>query len=850
MNIYEEVKKVNLKNQNRIALGLRKENGETLKYTYREMFDKVELCNNNLKKIGLKKGNRIGIVAPSSSEWVINYLAIQEMNGTAVLLDYSLEKDDLLKLIEKSDLRAIITSNEIKEKIGISQNVPMIDVTTFGKLFKESSNKISKAIIEEDYKISSIIYSSGTTRMASGIMHTHDSLINTTYMTIKAVGLKKKSVFMGMLPNSHIYGVITQILGPLLLGGSVYNLEKLDGENLIGAFKEYKPKIFPTVPKVYELLYSQILAKINSKNFTKIMFKKLFPICLNLRRCTGINLGKIVFSSIHKGFGGKLKTLSCAGAPISKEVADFFYGTGFDMLITYGATETNIPTLGNFGKNITTNSCGKNYPDVQIKISDNGELLIKSPYMMVGYFNDKEQTTNTFTEDGWFKTGDLAKINNKGNVEILGRCKENIVLATGKKVAPDDIENNYQNIPFIKDMAICGIPSKNGSYDEVHCFVVAEVGKEEKIQEILRKKSNESSMNMKITGIHFVNEIPRTALQKPKRFLLRKSIENADEKSQSVAVVNQAVTLKEIVYSVIAKIAKVEIQDVTDNTRFLEELPIDSLSVIELELELEKMYGIDLTNMINKNTTAIQLVNLIENPPMTPKEKLKQYLTKYPLKRKDGDYKIFKFYTNLIKKIYKVNVVNEEVLPDDSAYIICSNHVSNFDYLYLTANFCQNRFKKLYCLAKRELFTNGLLNRVFTRVSGMIPVERAGIATETIKKAKEKLKEKCGIVIFPEGTRSKDGNLGVCKQGAAMISLETNTPIIPAYIQGAYVIYPPTKKLPKFFNWKTKTKYEVNVIYGEPIKTEGKTIEQITKELHDAILKLACKYDNKEIVMA
>lgn len=122
------------------------------------MFEKIELCYNNLEKLNLKKGYRIGIIAPSSPEWIISYLAIQKMNATAVLLDYSLEKDETLKLVEKSDLRAVILSENVKQKLGIIPNMPNINIHSFGELFEDSISKVRETKIEESYQISSIIY--------------------------------------------------------------------------------------------------------------------------------------------------------------------------------------------------------------------------------------------------------------------------------------------------------------------------------------------------------------------------------------------------------------------------------------------------------------------------------------------------------------------------------------------------------------------------------------------------------------------------------------------------------------------------------------------------------------------
>ena len=274
-------------------------------------------------------------------------------------------------------------------------------------------------------------------------MHTHDSLIKTTQMTLNVQELVETDRYLAIIPNSHIYGVICLVLGPHIIGADVHYIETLGAEAILKAFKEYKPTVLSAVPKVYELFMAQILRKINENPVTALMFKTFYPICEKARRKNGKLLGKKIFKSIHNGFGGSLRVLCSAGAPIKKEVADFYYAAGFNIMITYGASETNIPTIGNTPEDITTDTCGVPYPAISLKISDEGEMLIKSPYMMVGYFRDEEATKEAFDKDGWFKTGDLGSIDEKGHVHVTGRLKENIVLATGKKITlPTTLRRN------------------------------------------------------------------------------------------------------------------------------------------------------------------------------------------------------------------------------------------------------------------------------------------------------------------------------------------------------------------------------------------------------------------------
>lgn len=687
-----------------------------------------------------------------------------------------------------------------------------------------------------DEAIASIIFSSGTTRVASGIMHGHDGIIGSAFMCVNNNGVDGKDRFFGILPNSHIYGLYTQVIAPLILGGSVCFIQSLDAACLLGALQGYQPTVFPAVPKVFELLKTNIMKKMESDQKTKKAFDLFFPICLKQRKKSGRNLGKLVFRSIHKGFGGKMRIMASAGAPMDQKTAEFYYGVGFNMLITYGATETSIPTIGNYGNHITVDSCGKPYPEVTMKLDDSGEILLQSPYMMLGYFDDEEATKEAFTEDGWFRTGDLGAIDDNGNVHINGRCKDNIVLATGKKIAPDDIENAYDGILGVKELVICGIADEEGGHDTVHAFVVADNEEEATIRERIKERSKTLSQNMKLREIHFVTEIPKTSLQKPKRFLLKKAIRHKVKK-EVVAAKKENLSKKEFIIKAIAKIAEVKEQEVQYETRLFQELAIDSLSSIALCLEIEQFTGVDVSNQLEKEMTVQALIQLVEGGTVEKQPEIDA--SRYPLEKKGRHYGVFAFLRWLVGFVYHIKTYNHHVIPQNQGYILCANHVTNFDYLLLTQNFKKKHFEKFGCIAKQELFKEKWVNRLLINTAGMIPVNRSGNASSTMKAVGNMLKNDWGILIHPEGTRSKDGMLGEYKKGAAVLALENEVPIIPAYIKGGHEIFPPTQSMPNLFNVKKWRRYSIEVVYGEPIHAVGLTPEQLMEKVVAETKKLA-----------
>ncbi len=842
MNIFETIYEINAKHPNKRAMSIGLNNGGKRVYTYGQVFEKVEKYVNALVSAGVKAGDRIAFVAESCPEWTIAFLASCKLRCTAALIDASLAGDDLDEFITRSDVRAAFVSQSAHEKLGevAKYKFPFFNVLDCS-LFEDSAKVVSADLPEStdtDENVACIIFSSGTTRKAAGIMHYHESLIKTTQMTLKVQKITEDARFLAILPNSHIYGVICLVLGPALSGSDVHYIETIAAEAILGAFSEYHPTVLPAVPKVYELFRTAVLRKINSKPATKIMFEKFFPICLKARRKNGSLLGKKIFKSIHEGFGGSLQFLCSAGAPLSEEVADFYYGTGFNLLITYGASETNIPTIGNVEGDIHTDSCGKPYPDIQVDFTDDGELLIKSPYMMKGYFRDEEATKEAFTEDGWFKTGDLATRDNEGNIKIVGRSKENIVLSTGKKVTPDDLEAKYAGLEGVKELVICGVPAENKDHDEIHAFIVAETQElREKIEEQIREKGAVVAQNMRIFKTHFINEIPRTSLQKAKRYLLKKQA--IEERNGEVKVEDTPIEDLDLlaqVIRIIANISGAPVSQINEDTKIFKDLSFDSLSSVDLAMEIESEYNVNVESAYSKEMTVKDLVVAIEKGENV--EENSTDASVYPYEKTEADYKTYAKIRDFAKSCYNISIKNAQNMPQDTGFIICANHVSKIDYLFVSMAFTKEKFMKLCCMAKKELFRNDAFSKKLIKATGMVPVDRGGMNMNTMNSLKAKLKEGWCVLIHPEGTRSADGIFREIKSGASVLAIDAGVPVIPVYINGAYELFPKGKKIMKFYDTKNKKKFPVDVVFGEVISSDGKTTEELTNEIQNAILKL------------
>lgn len=842
MNIFDTIYENNCKHPEKLALSVTMNDGSKRAYSYGEVFELAQSYGENLLSAGVREGDRVAFVCEGSPEWVIAFFAVCKIKCTAALIDASLSGAELKEYIDRSDVRAAFLSPKTFAKF---DTCPSYDFPLFNaydcSVFEGSTATVNmEPTADPNSEIAAIIYSSGTTRRAAGIMHTHDSLINTTKMTLEIQELKEDDRYLAIIPNSHIYGVICLVLGPHISGADVHYIETLSAEAILGAFEEYHPTVLSAVPKVYELFMTQIMRKIKANPVTAMMFKTFFPICLKKRRKNGSMLGAKLFKSIHEGFGGSMRVLCSAGAPMNKDVADFYYGTGFNILITYGASETNIPTIGNTVQNLTTDTCGKPYPAITLKISDEGELLIKSPFMMKGYFRDEESTAAAFDHDGWFKTGDLGYQDEKGNIQITGRLKENIVLSTGKKIAPDDIESKYSALNGVKEFVICGVPSQDADYDEIHAFVVPEKENTEGFEAIknqIVELGAQLVQNMRISKTHFVNEIPRTSLQKPKRYLLKQQAIKEGLEQPEAAFSAKSNSIDSKVMEIIAKVANADLNDIHPGTRIFSDLAIDSLSAINLALELEDVFKVNIEKYYNDEMTVSDIVLALQGKGVQ-KAAIGQDDIDYPQDKSSVDYNTYRFFKNLAKFLYKIKFNNVENVPEHKGFIICANHVSKFDYLYISAALSRKQYMHLCCMAKKELFRNDAFSRRLIKSAGMVPVDRGGINKKSMDNLKKRLNDNWGVVIHPEGTRSEDGIFREIKSGASTLAVDTGVPIIPVYVDGAYEIFPKGKKTLRLFDWKHFKRFPITVTFGKPISSKNISVAELTEKVQNAILKL------------
>ena len=448
--------------------------------TFKESGRKILSIAGALRSIGVKKGDKVAIISQTRSEWLLSDLATQSCGAITVPIYPNIspetasfilkdseakvvfaEKPKNLEKLDLSGVKNVIIFEKDKEK----ESDDFILLDEFENKGENLHDKVSLENIGLD-DIATIVYTSGTTGIPKGVILTHGNILSMVHSVSQIIQPKEDDVIFAWLPFAHIFG-------RLIIFYSAYNAVTLAyAESLakiIENIKDVRPTLFPSVPRIYEKAYERIRASASSSPLKAKIFEfaqKIGEIYVEYLRNSEeppphiLLLYKVadalVFSKIRELFGGRIRLCISGGAAIRPEIAKFFTAAGIKLLEGYGLTETASVVAVNRENKFKFGSFGLPIPYVDLKISPDGELLIKAPSVTPGYYKREEETRELFTEDGWMKTGDLVEMDEEGFLFFKGRKKNIIVTSFGKNIAPEPIEEEIKKDPLIDSVAIFG----------------------------------------------------------------------------------------------------------------------------------------------------------------------------------------------------------------------------------------------------------------------------------------------------------------------------------------------------------------------------------------------------------
>ncbi len=820
--------------------------------TYCDMHRIISGMERKFANIGFQKGDRVVLVAPISPSVILTGLSLSYAGITSVLLDASLPVEEIKKLINISDVRAIFTNDTLyhslkdsfEEKLDFFKLIEDEFLQSHGSDTDILQLKAAKTIDAEEDVIA-IIFSSGTTGTMKGIKITYKSIVKSPELFKRFIVARNDGKILYVFPFNHIAGyVICYVF--TFLGWELGLIENMNASKLQKGLLEFNPHLFAIVPKVFEVMEQKIRAKIQEKGkVVEAALNILMEICYFLRTRFGLNLGKYLFKGVRdQVFGTNIEHVGGGGTMFKASNAKFFYSLGLNWSDVYASTETGVPTLatGILDKTVAGTIGNVNrHPEISIKIANadengEGEILIKSELMMKGYFRQPDLTKEAFDAEGYFHTGDSGVIDKKGYLHIAGRIKESIVLQSGKKVSPTDVDNYYLEKAPQYDLASKGIASEDKQFDRIHLFIKNdnyEAAEKEKIRKAFLDISRNAPAMYQLSGIHFVKQIEKTSIGKTKRYLLKIEEDTIDASKPSIV----AHTSEEKYLNIIQNYCSIEKISMEQNLK--DELGIDSLTMYEIITELEKSFGVDLSLTNISFETVGELFDAISNHSSMKTDSDIDY-TQFPMRKSSKDIKKLSFVMKVVQRLWKFEVKGLENISENENYIICPNHESHFDGLFVFSALNKNNIidlRKICCMAKKEHLEHQI-TRDWLKMLGGIPVDRYGASSPAIQKSVQCIKEGYTLLIHPEGTRTRNGELGKFKSGAAKLAEKTGSKILPVRIDGAYELYPHDKKLPKLFDWKHFRRCRLTISFGEAIDKGNYTSEELMDRVRESVVAL------------
>lgn len=484
---------------NEVAFKFKKPNGEITTMLYNDYIDEINSLGTALISIGLK-GKRIGVISENRYEWEEDYLSIICGTGIVVPLDKSLPENELLSLIERSEMEAIFYSakyDEVmkkakEEKIGkirffISMDLEektndvysQKELVKLGKdLIKNGATSFLEAEINNN-EMAAMLFTSGTTSQSKAVMLSHNNLCANIYDISCVFDITKEDTFLSFLPLHHVFECTTGFLYPVSVGANIGFCQGIRhiAENL----KDYEASAMIAVPVLFDNMYKKVMQSIEKKG--KLGTVKFGIKLSKFLKVFGIDIRRKLFKEILETLGGKLRLFVAGGAAFDPEIEKGLNELGIETYQGYGLTETapviaaEHPTCRKIG------SIGKTFPSLETKIIEPdemgiGELAVRGPSVMLGYYGIQEPAV---TEDGWFNTGDLAYIDKDGFIFITGRKKSVIVLKNGKNIYPEELESLINKVPGVKESFVYGKPDKDDAIDLKICTEI--VYDKEKIKE-------------------------------------------------------------------------------------------------------------------------------------------------------------------------------------------------------------------------------------------------------------------------------------------------------------------------------------------------------------------------------
>jgi long-chain acyl-CoA synthetase len=795
-------------------------------YSYAEISDLSLRMAQLLAQMGVGVGDRVVIWGPNSSWWGVAYWGILLRGAVAVPVDFMSDRARAEMIRSLTESKVVIQSRFKPERLTGEGSLLLEDL----QFLLENMPPIEEIHYPAPGDMAQLIYTSGTTGNPKGVILTHKNLIsNMTQINRQVPIITSHFAFLSLLPLSHMFEQMGGFFTPLYRGASVIYPRTLKPSAIMEALSEEDIYVIMSVPRLMQLLRTSIQRELAEKHLDKVAGSLA-------RFGSRLHKGgrRLLFFPVQRKFGRNFTVFVSGGAPLEPEVFNFWNNMGFTVLEGYGLTECSPVLCVNTMEKQLPGAVGPPLPGVRLKIEDK-ELLAKGDNVFPGYYRNDEATRDAFTEDGFFRTGDIAEFGSDGWVYIKGREKELIVTGAGVNVYPDELEGVLNKIPGVKESCVIGVDRGGG--EEVHAVLL--LGDDgAKPDQIVAEANRHLDALHQITGYTVWNEpeFPKTTTLKIKKFQVKEEIRKG-------AAAGEGGASKDSLVNLLARVTGSKAAEIREDSLLVADLGLTSIARLELVNSLEQEYRLDIDDsQVGPQTRVRELRQIIAK-----REKVKQrhhfrfWTNSAPVRalRMLGDallnYPAFRCFATL-------EVLGEERLEElKGPVVFVANHLSYFDQPSIMFAMPKQIRYRTATAAWEEFFFGDYhgLNRLWRRICydygtlflNLFPLPQTSGFSGSMRFMGKLADRGLNTLIFPEGAHSRDGKMQEFQLGLGFIVKELGVPVVPIRIEGTQRILPPGQtSFPR--------RGEVTVTFGTPLYFRFEEPAEIVARTRQAVAEL------------
>jgi long-chain acyl-CoA synthetase len=826
---------------------------------YAGLHDRVRRLGAALYAAGYRDGERVAICLENRPAWPVAYLATWYAGAVTVPIDVALEPHAIRRVLEHSGTRICLTSKSLAPKVvaaceGLDEPPRLLDVDgsgdrswdgtpvgtgvppapgdPFGTSWDEF---VAGQDADDDWSphalpeaTATIMYTSGTTGTPKGVVLSHEALSQNVDAGLTRIEVTGEDKILAVLPMFHALPLTTNCLGPICVGAEVVFLSELNPDRIIAAFRSHDITVFACVPLFYYRFHDRVMKRIAAMPpLRRSIARAMLRVNHFARSRLGVNVGRRVFRPVHEPFG-KLRLFISGGAKFNPEVYQDFVDLGFDLVQGYGLTEGTAGLTAHPIRELRADTVGRALDGIEIRIADPdedgvGEIVARTPSRMTGYYQNPQATAEIFDGE-WLRTGDLGRLLPDGHLQVTGRAKDVIVLASGKNIYPEELESYYGRSPFIDEICILGIddPQRRGA-ERLHAVVVPDLEHARRaghvnIREMVLWELEGLGVRLpgpqRVTSLEIRTEpLPRTTTRKIKRFELRQEIlrRGADQASPETPVeppppeeVEDEPGWAADLRAIVARHARTE--SVRRDQHLDLDLGLESLDRVELQAELETAFDVRLPA---DDAIAVQTVgDLIEllasriapdhEASVAGQDRWSRVLAEPPpdiepyLRHRPIGEAVVRLVLTLARGLLRTmgyRVGGLENLPKSAPFIIAPNHASFVDPFLLALALPRRVFDDVFFVGYSAYFRGPLLGSI-GKILRTVPIDQNRHLEGAMQAAAEGLRRGMVLGIFPEGGRSADGTVKEFRRGVGILASHLEVPVVPVGLWGTYEMWP------------------------------------------------------------